>query len=233
MAKEAILRAESRTETGKGAAGRLRRSGYVPAIMYGHGEEPSTLKVEAKELGMLLERISADNTLVDLTTEGGESKKVLIREIQRHPYKSEILHVDFFHIREDEKIRVEVPLHFVGTAAGVKNSGGILQQNRHQIEVECLPGEIPEFFELDVSSLDIGDSLHVADLNTGGVRPLEELDLTLCTVVPPTVITVEEEEEAEAALEELEPEVIGRMREEEGEELEGEEVEREEEEGEE
>jgi large subunit ribosomal protein L25 len=173
------------------------------------------------ELQQLLERISVDNTLVDLKVDEDDSRKVLIREVQHHPWKPQLLHVDFFQIREDEEIRVSVPVEFTGTPMGVTEDGGILQTTRDSIEIECLPTEIPEFFEIDVSELEIGDSLHIADLNTGGVRPLEDLDATLCVVVPPTVIAVEEETEAEAELEELEPELVG----EEGEEVEGEEPE--------
>lgn len=221
MSREVVvLRAQPRTETGTPAARRLRREGLVPATVYGHGEDSESLQVDRRQLEQLLGRISVENTLVDLEVEGRETQKVLIREVQKHPWRPQLLHVDFFHIRADEKVRVEVPLRLVGTPAGVRNSGGILQQSRHEIEVECLPHEIPEYFEIDVSGLEIGDSLHVADLNTGGVRPLEELDLTLCTVLPPAVIPAEEEEEAlaEAELEELEPEVIRRAREEEEEE---------------
>lgn len=210
MVKQVTLKASRREGTGSGPAGRLRREGWIPAVIYGHGEESRPLKVEAQELRQLLEGISVDNTLVDLEVEEDGARKVLIREVQTHPWKSQILHVDFFHIREDEEIRVAIPIRFVGSPVGVREEGGILQTNRNEIEVQCLPTEIPEYFELDVSGLDIGDSLHVADLNTGGVEPLEELDATLCVVVPPTIIQVEEEPtEEELALEELEPELIG------------------------
>jgi len=201
MAVEARLEAEERTETGTSSARRMRRKGFIPAVVYGHGEASRSVKIREQELQNLLDRISVDNTLVDLSVAGSEPQKVLIREVQRHPWRRRVLHVDFFQIRADEAIRVAVPLELVGTPVGVREDEGILQQSRHEIEVECLPGEIPERFELDVSNLGIGDSLHVADLNTGGVRPLEDLDLTLCVVVPPTVIQVEEEEEAEEELE--------------------------------
>lgn len=221
MAKKVTLTAKERDATGSSAAGRLRREGWIPAVVYGHGEESRPLKVQEMELQQLLERISVDNTLVDLKVDEDDSRKVLIREVQHHPWKPQLLHVDFFQIREDEEIRVSVPVEFTGTPMGVTEDGGILQTTRDSIEIECLPTEIPEFFEIDVSELEIGDSLHIADLNTGGVRPLEDLDATLCVVVPPTVIAVEEEAEAEAELEELEPELVG----EEGEEVEGEEPE--------
>lgn len=208
MKEQVTLEAEKRSDTGKGPARQLRREGYVPAVVYGHGEESENLKVRVEDLEGVLGRISVDNTLVDLQVDG-DTSPVLIREVQRHPFRPDILHVDFFRIRADEKIRVEVPLRLTGKSVGVEE-GGILQQSKHEIEVECLPGDIPEFFELDVSALDVGDSLHVGDLATGGVTVLEELDLTLCSVVPPTVVAVEEEEVEEPLLEELEPEVIGR-----------------------
>ena len=214
MAEQATLRAEKREGTGKGAARQLRREGWIPAVIYGHGEDSRHLKVRGEALDALLGRISVDNTLIGLEVDGG-TEQVLIREVQRHPVRPDVLHVDFFHIREDETIRVDVPLHLTGKSMGVEE-GGILQQNKHEIAVECLPGDIPEYFELDVSSLEIGDSLHVSDLPASGVQILEDLDLTVCTVVPPTTITVEEEEVAEEAvlLEELEPEIVGREEEE-------------------
>lgn len=215
MVDQASIQAEERERTGTGGARRLRRQGYVPAVVYGHGQEARNLKVEEGPLRQLLEGISVDNTLVNLKVGDGETSKVLIREVQQHPWKPRLLHVDFFQIREDEEIRVGVPIRFVGTPLGVRESGGILQTNLNQIEVECLPTEIPEYFEADVDELEIGDSLHVADLEMGGVRPLEEMERTICVVVPPTVITVEEEEEEAVELEELEPELIGEEAEEE------------------
>lgn len=209
MVKQVTLRASERDRTGSGPAGRLRSRGWVPAVMYGHGQASTNLKVDSQELRQLLEEISVDNTLVDLEVGDDGTQKVLIREVQTHPWKSQILHVDFFQIREDEEIRVAIPIRFTGDPLGVREEGGILQTNRNEIEVQCLPGEIPEYFEIDVSGLDIGDSLHVADLNTGGVEPLEELDATLCVVVPPTIIQVEEEPAEEMELEELEPELVG------------------------
>ncbi len=202
MKEEITLRAEGRAQTGKGAARRMRRDGFVPAVVYGHGRESVHLRIRADELDGVLSRIRAGTTMIGLKIDGGGSRKVLIRELQRHPFRSDILHVDFFQIREDERIRVAVPLRLIGQAQGVEE-GGILQQLRHEIQVECLPSDIPESFELDVTALLIGDSLHVADFDAGGVTVLDDLDLTVCAVVPPTVMKVEEEEEE---LEEIEAE---------------------------
>lgn len=195
MTKELVtLRARPRSETGKSAARKLRRNGVVPAVVYGHGDESKPLSIDTHELERLLSRIHAATTVIELDVDDGESQQVLIREIQRHPFRSDVLHVDFFHIRADEVIRVSIPLHLDGHPKGVEE-GGILQQIRHEIEVECLPGEIPEDFRVDVSALDIGDSIHIADIDTGSVTVLDEADLSVCSVVPPTIIEVEEEEE--------------------------------------
>lgn len=218
MAEQKTLQAHTRTKTGTGPAGRMRDEGWVPAVVYGRDHDSEPLRVRKKALDSLLDEISVDNTLIDLDVEGGEDPfPVLIREVQRHPWKRYVQHVDFFRIKEDEAIRVEVPVELVGTPEGVREEDGILQQLRHEIEVECLPGEIPEFFEADVTDLDIGESLHVRDLNTGSVKPLDDPDLTLCTVVPPSIVEVEEPgvEEEEAELEEMEPEVIGEAEEDE------------------
>lgn len=216
MSKQATLKVETRDGRGKSAARQLRREGRVPGNLYGHDIDAEAVSADARELGALVGSISVENTLVDLKVDGGKARKVLIREIQRHPVRPDILHVDFFEINVDEKITVAVPLHLVGTPTGVKNAGGVLQQVRHEIEVECLPGEIPESFEIDVTGLEIGDSLHVSDLSGGGLEILEEPGLTLCTVAPPRVIVEEEEAEEELLVpgleEEEEPEVISSRR---------------------
>jgi large subunit ribosomal protein L25 len=123
--------------------------------------------------------------------------------------RSEYLHVDFFEIRAGEKLNVNVPLNLVGTPIGVRN-GGVLQQVRHEIEIECLPSEIPPSFEVDISGLEIGDSLHIGDIDLGGVESLDEPERTICLVAAPRVVEVDEEEELEGDLEEedVEPEVI-------------------------
>lgn len=225
MVEQKKLQAHKRSKTGKGPAGRMREDGWIPAVVYGREHDSEPLRVPERALDALLEEISVDNTLIDLDVQGEEGAfRVLIREVQRHPWRRNVQHVDFFRIKEDEAIRVEVPVRLVGTPEGVREEDGILQQARHEIEVECLPSEIPEYFEAEVTDLEIGESLHVGDLNTGSVKPLDDLDLTICTVVPPSIVEVEEPgvEEEEAELEEMEPEVIGEAEEEEAELEEGE-----------
>lgn len=203
----ATLAVEEREGRGKGAARKLRAEGRIPANIYGHGVDSIAIATDAHEFESLTSRISVDNTLIELQM-GGKSRQVIIREIQRHPYKSQVLHVDFFAIRADEKIKVSVPVRVTGTAAGVKNSGGVLQQALHEVEIDVLPSEIPEAFEIDVTELEIGDSLHIADLDTMGFETAEAAERTIVTVQPPRIIEEPEEEEVLEGLDELEPEII-------------------------
>jgi large subunit ribosomal protein L25 len=205
MTEQITLSAATRSDTGKGAARQLRRDGWIPAVVYGHGDESAHVQLNADEVERLLARISAATTVIGLEVGKKKAQRVLIREVQRHPFKPTILHIDFFQIREDEKLRVAVPVHLDGRPEGVE-AGGILQQIRHELQVECLPGDIPEGFHVDVSALVVGDSLHIGDLDSGGVAVLEDPDLTICTVVPPTVMKVEEEE-VEEELEGVEAEL--------------------------
>jgi len=218
MATTATISARSRESRGKGAARQTRREGRIPGVLYGHGEDSVSLSVDANELQKLVHSISIENTIVDLDLGSGEPYKVLIRELQRHPFRDEFVHIDFFHVAMDEKIQVEVPIVLIGTPTGVKNKGGVLDHQLRELEVFCLPGSIPEKIELDVSNLDIGDSIHVSDIELPDVEILTELDRAVVAVLAPTVMEVEEV--AEEAL--AEPEVIGRGKEaEEGEEAGG------------
>ena len=201
--ESARLTAQTRTTSGKGAARQLRRAGQLPAVVYGRREETESLALDTHELSRLLSRIHAATTVIDLEVDGGTPRPVLIREIQRHPYRPQLLHVDFFEIRSDVEIRVPVPVHLVGTPAGVE-MGGMLQFLRHELEVECLPNEIPSGFEVDVSELEIGDSLQVSDVDAGGVMILDDEMLTICTVVPPALEEEEEEEQVDEEVEGLE-----------------------------
>jgi large subunit ribosomal protein L25 len=187
----------------------LRRAGAIPGNVYGREVEPVAVAADQLEFAALVSAISVENTIVELSVDDGAPRRVLIREIQRHPVRSEYLHVDFFEIRAGEKLNVNVPLHLVGTPIGVRN-GGVLQQVRHEIEIECLPSEIPPSFEVDISGLEIGDSLHIGDIDLGGVELLDEAERTICLVAAPRVVEVEEEEDLEGLLEEeeAEPEVI-------------------------
>ncbi|MGK7312536.1 MAG: 50S ribosomal protein L25/general stress protein Ctc [Candidatus Longimicrobiales bacterium M2_2A_002] len=212
MAEKATLKAELRETTGKGAARRMRREGKIPAVVYGRGEETRPLTVDAHDFGVLVKEHSLDTTLVDLEIDGDkEAVQTLVVEVQAHPYKPEVLHVDFQQIHAGEKVTVEVPINLSGTPEGVRE-GGVLQQVMHVVELECAVEAIPEDFEIDVSGLLIGDSVHISDLVVPeGVEFHVDPKRTICTVAAPTILELpEEEEEVE------EPELIG----EEGEELE-------------
>ncbi len=186
MAQSATLTAEPRTVHGTGEMRRLRRAGRTPAVIYGHGREPAALSVSSFELGRLLESIVPASTIVDLTV--GESvHKTLIREVQRHPLRPGIVHVDFYEVRADEKITLDVPVHLVGIPDGVRNQGGTLDQVLRTVEIEVLPAEIPERVELDVSLLTIGKALAVSALVIPNAKILTDANLTVCTVVAPRV----------------------------------------------
>lgn len=212
MTTRVTLEAQLRTETGKGAARSLRREGYVPGVIYGHGEETRACKVDTKELERLLMSGSYESTLIDLKLDNGDMPRVLIREVQIHPCRSEVLHVDFLAVHKGEKVRLEVPVRLDSVARGVKE-GGILEHLRYEVEIRCDPDQIPETLELDISDLGIGDSVTVADLMAPpGVEILSDLSVAIAAIVPPTVHKVEEvvEEVEVVEEEEAEPEVIGR-----------------------
>lgn len=214
----AQLSATPRDGTGKGSARTLRAQGRIPAIIYGHGREPQTLAIETRELEKLLSRISAESTVIELTLDG-KSAKTLIREIQRHPFKRQILHVDFQELVAGEKVTVRLPIILNGIPDGVRQDGGILDQTMRELEVEVDPANIPNHVEIDVTSLKIGDSIHVRDIALPeGVEVVGELDSSVCVVSAPravveTVAAVEEEGAVAA-----EPEVIGKAKKEEDEE---------------
>ena len=221
MAQFVSITATPRTAAGKGAARQTRFAGKVPAVIYGHGRPTQPLTLDAKALEMALSGIEPASTLFEVTVDGKKTR-ALIREIQRHPVRPDVIHVDFYEIHADEKVKLKVPVHLVGTPDGVRNGGGVLDQVMREVEIEVLPEHIPERVELDVSALLIGHSVHVSDLSIPNATILVAPELTLATVVPPRA----EEEVApapEATADVAEPELIRKVREdEEGEAAEGE-----------
>jgi large subunit ribosomal protein L25 len=186
MAHTATLTAEPRTVHGTGEMRRMRLAGRTPAVIYGHGREPASLSLSSFELGRLLEQIAPASTIVDVTV-GDATYRTLIREVQRHALRPGILHVDFYEVKADEKITLEVPVHLVGIPDGVRNQGGTLDQVLRTVEIEVLPGDIPERVELDVTALTIGKALPVSALTIPNARILNDAALTICTVVAPRV----------------------------------------------
>src|SRR5438477_5435625 len=218
MAQTVSLSASPRQATGKGAARQARFRGRVPAVIYGHGRDTQPLELEAKALEKALQGVEPASTIIDLAVDG-KTVKTLIREIQRHPIRPDIIHVDFYEIHATEKVKLKVPVHLVGNPDGVRNAGGVLDQVTREVEIEVLPENIPDRVELDVTTLKIGDSLHVRELTIPNAKILTEADLTIATVVPPRAEEVAAPT-PEAATEVAEPELIRKVRE--GEEEEGE-----------
>jgi len=211
----ASLSAETRTETGKGVARKLRAAGRVPAVVYGHAREAQALSLQTRELEKLLSSISTGSTVVELSL-GGATTKTLIREVQRHPFKKQILHVDFQELVAGEKVTVEIPLVFVGVPEGVRLSGALLEQILHSIEVLVDPANIPNHIDVDVTNLAMGHSLHVSELTLpAGLEVLTEEDATVCAVVAPRAVVEETPAEGEEAVAVAEPELIRKTKEEE------------------
>lgn len=179
------LSAQARNETGTGVARKLRQNGQVPAIVYGHGRAPQPLAINTREIEKLLGGISAGSTVIELGIEG-RTARTLIREIQRHPFKRHILHVDFQELVAGEKITVNIPLRFIGVADGVRNSGGILEEVMHQVHLRLDPANIPDHVDVDVTPLTIGHSVHVRELKLPeGVTVLDDAGATVCVCTAP------------------------------------------------
>jgi len=196
-----LLRAETRKGTGKGVARKLRREGNIPAVLYGQGVDSVPITVSAREWETLMRHVRKN---VILTMElhgqtGVENRPVMIKNIQPGYLGDDVHHIDFLQVSMERTIEIEIPIHLTGTAKGVVNSG-IVEQHLRSIMVECLPTQIPEQIEIDVTNLDIGDSIHVSDISLPGVKLLEHLDVAVVTVIHP------ESEEKPVAVEEIETE---------------------------
>jgi large subunit ribosomal protein L25 len=182
-----VLAVDIREGTGKELAKKMRTKGLIPAVFYGHRSETLPLTVNPKELGKTLQTEAGENVLIDLEIRKPgqtERKVVMVKEIQIHPLKRTMLHTDFYEVAMDEMIIVEVPIHLVGKPEGLK-MGGILEQIRRSIQVQCLPSDIPKGINVDVSALMIGDSIHVQEIQVEKVKIMSETNFTIATVVPP------------------------------------------------
>jgi large subunit ribosomal protein L25 len=203
--KEIVLSVGKREGTGKESSHRLRSNGFIPGIVYGPETDSLSVSINHRELIGLIRREGRTNMLIDLKLEGeNNGRKVVIREIQSDPVSGEFRHVDFYQVSMKRKLNTMIKVNLTGIPDGVKNAGGILQQVRREIEVLCLPSNIPEGVDIDVSELNIGDSIHIGDLEIDKVDIITEKRLTIATVVPPTVIkaaATEAEAEAEAEVE--------------------------------
>lgn len=196
MKNISTLSAVKREGTGKGVARKLRASGKVPVILYGADMESISLTVDAQEALHLFQSISVDNTIVNIEVEGEkEPYETLVRDIQTHPIRSDLVHVDFLRIQKGVAVDVEIPVHLEGVPVGVKQHGGNLEQIIHELPVRCIPSKIPEVIEVDVTALDLNESIHVYDLDLPeGVEVTIDPERTICNVAVPRA---EEEEETD------------------------------------
>lgn len=211
------LAARVRNEKGKQAAKKLRRENRIPAIFYGPGSASLMLTVDAHELDMIMKKKTGENVIIGLqieTDKGTDSRTVILKELHSDPVKTDYLHADFYEISMDKELTVDISLQFINTPKGVTN-GGMLQPIRREITVSCLPDKLVDFIQVDVSDLDIGQSLHIKDIVLPeGIKSMQDLDLTVATVMAPSIAAAEPEaagegEEAEgeaAAKKEAEPE---------------------------
>lgn len=198
------LKVNQRNTFGKGPARELRRQGLVPAVLYGPGRETVSLTVSPLELKKLYKTSGTEQVILNLIIENGGVTNVtaMVKEAQVSPVTREYLHIDFFEISLDQEIVIKVSVEVSGKSKGVER-GGLLQVVRHELEISCLPADMPDKIVVNVTDLDIGDALHIGDIQLGDkVTLLADPDLTVLTVVPPTVEEEVVEEELEEALEE-------------------------------
>jgi large subunit ribosomal protein L25 len=208
MAQQVKLKAEKRTVVGRNAIKKIKAQGLVPGVIYGSQGEPIALQVESRALTNVLAHALSEHVLVELEIADGSqstNRLALIQEVQHHPLRPELLHVDFHAVSATEKITSEVPIEAVGDALGVRTFGGLLEHSLRTLEVECFPQDLPEIVRIDVSNLNIGESLHVRDIPLpSGVESLTPADLTVVSVVASRV----GEEVTETAETPAAPEVI-------------------------
>ena len=211
MAKQVKLTAERRTAIGRSAVRKLKAGGSVPAVIYGSKDKPEALQVSKRDINALLSHAAGENILVELEV-AGKSRLALVQEVQHAPLGGAVLHIDFHAVSQDEVIQADVPLEPVGIANGVKNMGGLLEHNLRALAIECLPRDLPDVIRVDVSALNIGDSIHVREIQLpNGVTTRIQPELTVFSVLAPTV---EEEPVAATAEAAAGPEVITAKKEE-------------------
>jgi len=202
MANQTKLSARTRTVSGSNDVKKIRDRGGVPAIIYGNAIEPTNLEVNRREIEMLLSRAAGESLLVDLEIDDAGKKTTrlsLIQEVQHHPLRGDVLHIDFQSVSATETIEAEIPIETVGEADGVKNFGGIMEVILRSLPIQCLPQNLPEVLEVDVSALKIGDSIHVRDLILPqGVEATMDGEVTVLSIAEPNVVE-EPEPTAEVA----------------------------------
>ncbi len=201
MSKHVTLNAQKRTTSGPAAARRSRRAGLIPGVIYGARQDEYPIQVDAKKFGEILRASASENFLVDLKIEGAKEaqKLALVQAIQQHPINNQILHIDFNAVREDTEIHANVPILLTGEAPGVK-AGGVIEQQHHEIEVHCLPSNLPDSIEVDIGGLELSDTLQIGDLAfPDGVQPTLESDVIVVLISEPRVSAADQAADDEAA----------------------------------
>ena len=220
--KETKLTAKTREAKGTASAGRLRRTGWFPAVVYGEGRPGLDIQLNEHDFVVMLRTHRSENMIVDLTVEGREKPvKVMLKAMQHHPLTGRIIHVDFYEVSMTRKIEIEVPVKLVGVPTGVANEGGILEHVLRTLAVQCLPGDMVDEFALDVADLHIGKTLRVRDVKVDAAKykVLSDPDQVVAAVAAPRTEEEEKAEaEAEAGVAAAGPEVLTEKKEEEGEE---------------
>ncbi|MDD2239220.1 MAG: 50S ribosomal protein L25 [Kiritimatiellae bacterium] len=220
--KKTKLIAQLREAKGSAASGRLRRTGWVPAVAYGEGRPGLDIQLNEHDFVMLLRDHRSENMILDLEVEGMDKiSKVMVKALQHHPITGRIIHADLYEVSMSRTISIEVPVKLVGVPIGVAQHGGLLEHVMRTVAMECLPGDVIDELELDVTNLNVGDILRVEDVKVDAAKHklLDELDQVIVAVAAPRLEeeTAEEEAEAEAEAGEASPEVLTEKKEEEGE----------------
>ena len=218
--KETKLVAKPRVGKGSGEAGRLRRTGWFPAVVYGEGRPGVDIQLNEHDFVMMLRTHRSENMIVDLVVEGTEKPyKVMLKAMQHHPITGRVIHLDFYEVSMTRKIEIELPVKLVGVPTGVANEGGILEHVLRALTVQCLPGDLIEEVELDVSALAVGKTLRVRDMKIDAAkyRVMDDPDQVIAAVAAPRT-EEEEKAEADAAATAAGPEVLTEKKAEEGEE---------------
>ncbi len=209
MSNDIVVKAQKRSDVGSSAVARLRRTGWIPAVVYSAKKDALAIQLDDHDFELMLSRHGSESMMIELDIADGAKEQVLLREVQHHPVDGHVLHADFHAVDMHKKLVVNIPIELTGTPKGVVE-GGVLDQSLWDVEVECLPGDIVEQLVLDVSGLEIGDNLTVADIgiDTEKYEIMTEPEISVASVAPPRKL--EEEQEPEEGLDVSEgPEVIG------------------------
>lgn len=196
MAKKTSLKAAPRARTGSGLLKQMRREGWIPSVIYGRGVESHNLKVDARTFQDLLAHSTSENILINLDIEGEGTRLAFLKSVQHHPISGQALHVDFLAIDNNTEITAHIPVHFHGEAVGVK-AGGIVEQFLHSLDITCLPNDLPEVIDVDITPMNVGDVLHIGDIQyPSGVKPTGASDIVVAHITKPAAAVSEEAAES-------------------------------------